>query len=592
VFGFVKKSTLIAVQKQLEKEIEKLESPKVKDAIKMINLESRIKELKSDEIHILKRIEASKAEAIDILIAAKNEANLLKEKTIADAQRESNRLIDSAETDSQKALKGIEISKTEAIDILIAAKNEANLLKEKTIADAQRESNRLIESAETDSQKALKGIEVSKTEAIDILIAAKNEANLLKEKTIADAQRESNRLIDSAETHSQKALVDRNAELRVKENEINDISMKLNDYSIQLKSLESEIENYDLISTITPFSHIVDGPVSEKIKEKFEIVKEKQKELIRSNAAFEILQPIYWNDSKAKGSARQKRLVKFLVTAFNSEVDNIISNTTSRNFAFSAKSIEKWFDKVNKGGADDFVRLNREILALRLEEHRCAFEYRIKKEMEVEDQRYMRETIREENKVKKEIEEFVKAREKEEKAFQKDLDTALVKIKSSNEAEVIKLKKYIEELHRKIEISTNEKERAMSMAQLTRSGYVYIISNKGSFGEGIYKIGMTRRLDPMDRVKELGDASVPFFFDVHGMIPYDDAPKLEKLLHERFASKRINKVNYRREYFKVEIDEIEIALKDIIGEEFELTYDAVAEQYEESLLIEKEAKVA
>jgi len=479
VFGIVKKSTLIGVQKQLDEALDKLDSPKVKDALNMLNLESRINDLKHEETGAINRIEISK--------------------------------------------------------------NEANILKDKIIVDAQQEYNRLIESAEADIKKT---------------------------------------------------LVDRNAELRVKENEIDEISIKIDEHSVKLKSLESEIENYDLISTITPFSHIVDGLASEKIKEKFEIVKEHQKELIRSKTAFEIIQPIYWNDSKTKGIARQKRFVKFLVTAFNSEVDNIISNTTSRNFASSAKNIEKWFDKVNKGGTDDFVRLNRELLTLRLEEHRCAFEYRIKKEMELEDQRYMRETIREENKVKKEIEEFVKAREKEEKAYQKDLDTAVGEIKSSNEEEVIKLQKYIEELHLKIERSTSEKERAMSMAQLTRSGYVYIISNKGSFGEGIYKIGMTRRLDPMDRVKELGDASVPFFFDVHGLIPFDDAPKLEKQLHERFASKRINKVNYRREYFKVEIDEIELALKEIIGEEFELTHDAVAEQYEESLLIEKEAEVA
>ena len=106
----------------------------------------------------------------------------------------------------------------------------------------------------------------------------------------------------------------------------------------------------------------------------------------------------------------------------------------------------------------------------------------------------------------------------------------------------------------------------MSLAQLTRSGHVYIISNEGSFGQGVYKIGMTRRLDPMDRVKELGDASVPFFFDVHGIIHSDDAPSLERELHKRFESYRVNKENYRREFFKVSIDEIENAICEIHGQ--------------------------
>lgn len=105
----------------------------------------------------------------------------------------------------------------------------------------------------------------------------------------------------------------------------------------------------------------------------------------------------------------------------------------------------------------------------------------------------------------------------------------------------------------------------MSMAQQTRSGYVYVISNIGSFGNDVFKIGMTRRLEPMDRVKELGDASVPFSFDVHMMISCDDAPTLEKTLHRRFHKQRMNKVNFRKEFFNVSLDDIHQAVVDNHG---------------------------
>ena len=101
------------------------------------------------------------------------------------------------------------------------------------------------------------------------------------------------------------------------------------------------------------------------------------------------------------------------------------------------------------------------------------------------------------------------------------------------------------------------------MAQQTRTGYVYVISNVRSFGESVYKIGMTRRLDPMDRVRELGDASVPFPFDVHYMIYTDDAPKLEAELHQRFAEFKMNSDNYRKEFFKVSLSEIKFELKEL-----------------------------
>ena len=136
------------------------------------------------------------------------------------------------------------------------------------------------------------------------------------------------------------------------------------------------------------------------------------------------------------------------------------------------------------------------------------------------------------------------------------------------------------------------KERAISRAQETKSGHVYIISNLGSFGENVYKIGMTRRLEPLDRVKELGDASVPFTFDLHAMIFSENAPELENLLHKEFDDRRINKVNYRKEYFKVTLDEIEQVVLNKFEKEVDFIKDIEAQQFRETKSIIKQLEQA
>jgi hypothetical protein len=124
------------------------------------------------------------------------------------------------------------------------------------------------------------------------------------------------------------------------------------------------------------------------------------------------------------------------------------------------------------------------------------------------------------------------------------------------------------------------------MAQKTKKGNIYIISNIGSFGENIYKIGMTRRLEPMDRVRELGDASVPFEFDVHAIIPTEDAPSLEYQLHEEFDELRVNKVNFRKEFFNLPLEKVREVLAKR-GVECSFTMTAEAHEYRESIALSK-----
>jgi len=136
-----------------------------------------------------------------------------------------------------------------------------------------------------------------------------------------------------------------------------------------------------------------------------------------------------------------------------------------------------------------------------------------------------------------------------------------------------------------------EKERSISQAQLTKAGYVYVISNIGSFGENVFKVGMTRRLEPQERVDELGDASVPFQFDVHAMIYRENAPEFETELHQELEPFRVNKINPRKEFFRVSLAEIEkIAQK--YKADVAITKLAEAKEYRQSLAIEQQQKSA
>ena len=173
------------------------------------------------------------------------------------------------------------------------------------------------------------------------------------------------------------------------------------------------------------------------------------------------------------------------------------------------------------------------------------------------------------------------ALEKAMQDAQKEMEETLNKEKSQHEEQLA-------ELQQKWEEAEERNQRAKSMAQQTKRGHVYVISNIGSFGENIYKIGMTRRLDPMDRVKELGDASVPFEFDVHAIIFSDDAPTLETKLHHAFDEKRVNKINRRKEFFKTSLTSIK-ELTDTEELDCHWTIKARAEQYKESVALENQA---
>jgi len=199
--------------------------------------------------------------------------------------------------------------------------------------------------------------------------------------------------------------------------------------------------------------------------------------------------------------------------------------------------------------SDKYYYLNEKELFL-------THEYKEKLQYVNEIKREKRQEEREERKVIREAQKAQKEAEKEQKLAEEALLKAKEELSGTTGEELDEKNELIANLEKQLKEAIAKGERAKSRAQLTKEGHVYIVSNLGSFGEGIYKIGQTRRLDPFERVKELGDASVPFLFDMHAMIFSENAPALEKKLHEIFHDKRVNLVNNRKEFFKVTLDEI------------------------------------
>ena len=324
---------------------------------------------------------------------------------------------------------------------------------------------------------------------------------------------------------------------------------------------------------------------SEEYKNKLNQNYEKQKILIKNKKAVVCSTTWTTNGSKREGQKMTDKWIKLMLKAFNGECESIIAKVRWNNYNKMLARMTKAFNDLNKYGESHDTRIQRDYLRLKEEELSLTYEYEQKKYEEKEEQRRIREQIREEEKAQKEFEKARLKAEKEEADYQRALKQAQEELSKANEAERSKYEMQIAKLQQQLKEAEELKKRAISQAQMTKSGHVYVISNIGSFGENVYKIGMTRRLEPEDRVNELGDASVPFKFDIHAMISSDDAPALENKLHEVFKEKSVNRINYRKEFFKVTLDEIEEAVKQYTNADITFTKIAEAKEYRESLAI-------
>ncbi len=284
---------------------------------------------------------------------------------------------------------------------------------------------------------------------------------------------------------------------------------------------------------------------------------------------------------------RRTTAIEFVVDAFNGKVDTILADVKDDNFGTLERKIRDAFTLVNHNGrAFRDARIREEYLEARLDELRWAVIATELKMKEREEQRLIKERIREEERAQREYEKAMKEAEKEQETLRKAMEKARRDVEKSTDAERAKFEEKLRELSERLRVAEEKNQRALSMAQQTKSGNVYIISNIGSFGEQVFKIGMTRRLEPRDRVRELGDASVPFEFDVHALIPTPDAPALEHALHQRFVRRQVNKVNPRKEFFRIPLQDIRAEIEKL-GIDVAWTLTAAAREFRESQAIEQ-----
>lgn len=326
---------------------------------------------------------------------------------------------------------------------------------------------------------------------------------------------------------------------------------------------------------------------SDEYKEKLTSIRDDQKQMIKDNVALIFNENFTVNGNKIKGKQLLSDMSRLFLRSFNAECDAAVRDAKFSNFDRCKDRIIKAFESINKLGRINSMSISFQYRQLKLDELTLAYEYQCKKQEEKEEIQALRAAQREEAKLAKEIEAARKEAEKEKKHYIQAVEKIKLQLEVCAEADKAALLEKQNELLLHLD-DISEKLEDMDYRQANqKAGYVYIISNIGSFGEGVFKIGMTRRLDPMERVYELGDASVPFMFDVHAMIFSDDAPKLEAALHHAFSDRRVNMVNNRREYFCVSLDEIKEVVRKNHDKTVEFKEAAEAQQYRETLLMRK-----
>lgn len=428
-------------------------------------------------------------------------------------------------------------------------------------------------------------IEKEKIIANTFVLDARNDAKLIREKaksTLETAQTKADAQIKSANSQAQKLIAD--AEQKAKEIAGNayEIAGKAEELQKTVSAMKNTISGYGnqyLKPTYSLLDELADDFGHTEAGQKLKEVRESSARMVKLGLAAEC----DYVEHNRKDTA-----IAFVIDAFNGKVDSILTKTKKDNYGTLEQKIKDAFQLVNHNGAAfRNARITPEYLNARLEELKWGTIVSELKVQAQEEQRRLREQMREEERARREYEKAMKDAAKEEEMLRKAMEKAQQQIATANEAKKAEFEAKLAELQKKLEEAEERGKRALSMAQQTRHGNVYVISNIGSFGENVYKVGMTRRLDPMDRVKELGDASVPFSFDVHAIIESDDAPALETKLHKALSLMQVNKVNPRKEFFRVNLADIR-KLVEKEGLTANWTIEAAAAEYRETLAIEEE----
>lgn len=298
-------------------------------------------------------------------------------------------------------------------------------------------------------------------------------------------------------------------------------------------------------------------------------VRARYKDMARGKRAIHATSNFTFNNSAKQGEKFVNQMSTIMLRAYNAEAENCVKTVKAGNLATASSRLAKAKEQIERQSTMINLRVDEEYHHLRIQELALAAEHLQALAAEKEMERARREELREQKKAEAELAAAMAKLAKERAMHQATLE-ALIANGDLEGAERMRAKIAEDEL-----ALADVERRAANI----RAGYVYVISNIGAFGENMVKIGMTRRLEPMDRVNELGDASVPFRFDVHALFYSDDAVATEAMLHKQFAEQRVNKVNLRREFFRVTPHEVLEVLKEHHVELVEFTELPIAEEF-------------
>ncbi|MBH3372417.1 DUF4041 domain-containing protein [Pseudomonas juntendi] len=497
------------------------------------------------------------------------------------AARQSDLKVTEDESAALKSRLDQTLSELERFRAVLDAEAEAARI----LAETRSERNQLLQQAQAKVQEAESRLKQAVTDAEAVRTQILGRAKLEREQLLSQAQSK----VDQAESRLQQAIADAakvvaDAQARAEQVAGDALAAmgKAKHYADAAQAMKNVVEGYG-DAYIVPSYNLLDD-----LAEEFGFTEAGQK----LNAARDYTRFMV-KAGRAAGcdyveTNRRDTAVRFVVDAFNGKVDSILTRTKSDNHGKLEQEIRDAAALVNLNGAPfRNARITEEYMNSRLEELRWAVTAKLLKDQEREEQRQLREQIREEEKARREFERAIKEAAKEEATLRKALEKAQEQVAAASAAERAEFEARLALLQEQLQAAEDKNQRAISMAQQTRAGHVYVISNIGSFGEQVFKIGMTRRLEPLDRVRELGDASVPFEFDVHAMIFSDDAPGLEKQLHRHFLREQVNKVNPRKEFFRIGLPAIRAELEQL-GVETQWTMSAKALEFKETQRIEQQ----
>jgi peptidoglycan hydrolase CwlO-like protein len=413
-----------------------------------------------------------------------------------------------------------------------------------------------------------------------------------KYSVITDAEAEARRIREESSRHADKIKADAARELEQLQSQVRTQRDQLATLAVDTAKTKSTLDQYRgevalLEENLEDISFGVYKPhfgydTPEDYKSALQEVVDKQKLMIREGNAARFAVSWTVGGSRREGERMQRQYTKLLLRAFNGECEAAIAKVAWNNATKMQERIRKSFAAINDLGQVMQVSVSESYMDLKLAELRLDHELEQKKHDIMEEQRAAREKIREQEKALREAEAELEKAAQDEDKFSKAIEKARVEVAKASGEEHARLTSRILQLEDELAKAQNRKERARALAELTTAGYVYVLSNIGSFGDNVLKIGMTRRLEPGDRVKELSDASVPFGYDVHAMVYSEDAPTLEKAFHGRFADRALNPVNPRKEFFRVSIAELESFVAEN-GLKIAFTHVPEAREYREAL---------